>query len=156
MGRTLILGLGNPILSDDAVGIRIVETIEEIIGEIEGVDYVTGSISGMSFLDCIQGYDKLVLVDAVERGAPPGTLHYISLDELVRTLHFTSVHSLNLATAIELGRRAGMKIPPCISIYGVEVGNIIDFSMKMTAQVEKSVFTNAETIIEREFERSAG
>ncbi|OQX52354.1 MAG: hypothetical protein B5M53_08815 [Candidatus Cloacimonas sp. 4484_209] len=65
MKRTLILGLGNPILSDDAVGIRTVEKIEKLVGKKDGIDYVKDSVAGLRILDIINGYDKLIIVDAV-------------------------------------------------------------------------------------------
>ena len=150
MKKVLFLGLGNPILSDDAVGIRVVEEIESIMGDSEGMDFVAESMAGLRILDVIQGYDELVIVDAVEKGGVPGTLYKMSIEELDGTLHLTSIHSINLATAIRWGKEMGLVIPGRISIYGVEVENVSEFSEKMTSDVESSVKRNAEEIIGRE------
>lgn len=150
MRKLLFLGLGNPILSDDAVGIRVVDKIKSIMGDSNGIDFVTGSVAGLRILDVIQGYDELVIVDAIEKGGEPGTLYKIPIEDLEGTLHFTSLHSINLVTAIELGRKMSLKIPKRISIYGIEVKNVVKFSEKMTPEVEESIPKNAEEIIRRE------
>lgn len=150
MRKLLFLGLGNPILSDDAVGIRVVDKIKSIMGDSNGIDFVTGSMAGLRILDVIQGYDELVIVDAIEKGGEPGTLYKIPIEDLESTLHLTSLHSINLVTAIELGRKMNLKIPKRISIYGIEVKDVVKFSEKMTPEVEESIPKNAEEIIRRE------
>lgn len=150
MRKLLFLGLGNPILSDDAVGIRVVDKIKSIMGDSNGIDFVTGSMAGLRILDVIQGYDELVIVDAIEKGGEPGTLYKIPIEDLEGTLHLTSLHSINLVTAIELGRKMSLKIPKRISIYGIEVKDVVKFSEKMTPEVEESIPKNVEEIIRRE------
>lgn len=150
MRKLLFLGLGNPILSDDAVGIRVVDKIKSIMGDSNGIDFVTGSMAGLRILDVIQGYNELVIVDAIEKGGEPGTLYKIPIEDLEGTLHLTSLHSINLVTAIELGRKMSLKIPKRISIYGIEVKDVVKFSEKMTPEVEESIPKNAEEIIRRE------
>lgn len=150
MRKLLFLGLGNPILSDDAVGIRVVDKIKSIMGDSNGIDFVTGSMAGLRILDVIQGYNELVIVDAIEKGGEPGTLYKIPIEDLESTLHLTSLHSINLVTAIELGRKMSLKIPKRISIYGIEVKDVVKFSEKMTPEVEGSIPKNAEEIIRRE------
>ncbi|MCK4232917.1 hydrogenase maturation protease [candidate division WOR-3 bacterium] len=150
MKKLLFLGVGNPILSDDAVGIRVVEEIRSIVGDVRGVGFVTGSIAGLRILDVIQGYDDLVIVDAVEMDGEPGSLYKIELEELKNTIHLTSLHSINLATAMKWGREMGLKIPENISIYGIQIKNLLEFSENMTQEVEGSVKRNAREIIKRE------
>ena len=151
MKRTLILGLGNPILSDDAVGIRTVEKIEKLVGKKDGIDYVKDSVAGLRILDIINGYDKLIIVDAVEKGGKPGTLYKIPLSELDATIHLTSLHSINFAAAIKWGKEMGFKIPEDISIYGIEIIDVVNFSEKMTPEVQNSVERNALKIAGMEF-----
>jgi len=146
----LFLGLGNPILSDDAVGIRVVEEIKSIVGKKDGIEFTVGDIAGVDILDVIRGYDELVIVDAVKKGGTPGSLYTISLDELNDSIHLTSIHSINFATAMEFGRKMGIKVPSRISIYGIEVRDVVTFSEKMTREVEKSTRKNAQEIVNME------
>jgi len=148
--RILFLGLGNPILSDDGVGIRVVEEIKRILGERDGIYFDTGNINSLHILDAIQGYDKVVIVDAIKKGGKPGTLYHIPLEELEPTIHHTSLHTINLATAIDLGKRLSREMPTEISIYGIEVKDTERFSENLTPELEKRVPEIVEEVIKRE------
>jgi len=150
MAKILILGLGNPILSDDAVGIRIVEKIKSIIGEREGIDFDAGNMNSFHLLDIIEGYDRLVIVDAIKKGGEAGTLYNIPLEELDDTIHHSSIHTVNLATAIRFGQKMGELMPEYISIYGVEVEDIENFSEELTDKVKRAVPGITQEIIKRE------
>ena len=148
--NVLFLGMGNPILADDAVGIRVVEKMESLVDEGGNVEFASGSIAGLHLLDLITGFERLVVVDAIKIGGRPGTLHKISIEDLNHTRHFTSVHSINFVTAVEIGRKLGMDVPRKITIYGIEVSNAEEFSEKMTPEVEDSVNRNAREIVATE------
>lgn len=71
--KTLILGLGNTILSDDGVGIRIIEELQSRISDPD-ITVSETNVSGLSLLDIIIGYDKVIIVDAIQTvGGKPGT-----------------------------------------------------------------------------------
>ncbi len=120
--RVLVFGLGNPILGDDGVGIRVVEEMKKR-WKGEGVVFETGSVGGLKILDVLSGYDVVVIVDAMA-GENPGRLHILSPDDLEGTIHLTSPHTLSLRGAIELGKKLGYKMPEVIRIYGIEVNDI--------------------------------
>jgi len=117
--KVLFFGLGNPILADDAVGIRAVEELSRRIKR-PNCEFKTGSIGGLKILDEIQGYDRVVFVDAIV-GDEPGKFYELSLERLSRSFHLTSPHSVNLFTALELGRGLGLKMPEEIKIYVMEI-----------------------------------
>lgn len=62
--KIIVVGLGNPILSDDSVGIRVARVLNERITQ-PGINVVEASIAGLDFLDFLTGYDKAIIVDAV-------------------------------------------------------------------------------------------
>jgi hydrogenase maturation protease len=71
--KILILGLGNELLSDDAVGILAARVLKERLGD--KADVVESSLSGMALLDLLVGYERAILIDAVKTGrTPPGTI----------------------------------------------------------------------------------
>jgi hydrogenase maturation protease len=80
MMKTLVLGLGNPILSDDAVGIRIAEGLK-LKASVQ--DVVETSEAGVALLDYAVGYDKLVIIDSImtDKGKP-GELYKLGLEDL--------------------------------------------------------------------------
>jgi hydrogenase maturation protease len=138
--RTLLLGMGNPILTDDAVGVRLVQAIRGPLAGIEGLTVIEEcSIGGLSILDYIQGYDRMVVVDSVKTGAaPPGHWYRFDGRSLRETMNLNNVHDTNFATALELGRRLGMKIPAdeAIHIFAVEIEENTTFSEQLTPRVE--------------------
>jgi len=73
--RVLVFGLGNPILGDDGVGIRVVEEMKKR-WKGKGVVFETGSVGGLKILDVLSGYDVVVIVDAMA-GENPGRIHIL-------------------------------------------------------------------------------
>ncbi len=148
--KILFLGLGNPILSDDAVGLRVVEEIQELAGECGEVEFKTGCFGGLHIIDEIRGYDKVVIVDAIVRGGEPGTLYKLSLDDLDGTARLSSPHRINLPAAIKLGQKMENNIPEDITIYAVEAKNLTLFSTRLSPEIEARVRLIAEEIMRNE------
>ncbi len=150
MEKTLILGLGNPILSDDKVGIEVAHRIEE--KHNAGVDVIEASVGGLGLLDLIVGYEKLIVVDSIKtEGGKPGGLYRLELDDLERTIHTSSPHDTNFATAIEFGKRCGLSVPEHIDIYAIEIEDNTTFSEQLTPPVKKAVPQIVDTIVKEQF-----
>jgi hydrogenase maturation protease len=150
--RTLVLGLGNPILCDDAVGPKVALMMAERLEELPHVDVTEASVGGLRILDLVVGYKRLILIDAIRTGkAPPGTLIRLKPGDLTSSIHLASPHDVNLPTALELGRVHGLAIPETIHIYAVEVDDVSTFSEACTPAVERAVPEIAEEILRREF-----
>jgi hydrogenase maturation protease len=137
--QTLILGLGNPILCDDGVGIRVArELAARVISP--AVSVVETSGSGLSLVDILTGYHKAILVDAIITGRNrPGQILRLSVDDINATLHSTSLHDISLGQALELGKSLGAAMPEEIVIYGIEVSNVDTFSETCTPLVEQAI-----------------
>jgi hydrogenase maturation protease len=117
--KTVVLGLGNPLLHDDGAGI---EAINQLAG-VAGVDceLKTAAVGGLRILDQISGYDRAILVDAVMLGGSVGQVRRFEEADLVGDLHASCVHDLSLQEALLLGRSLEMPLPAQIVIYGIEV-----------------------------------
>jgi len=150
MPDILVLGLGNPILSDDRVGIEVAYRIEE--KHNAGVDVIEASVGGLGLLDLIVGYEKLIVVDSIKtEDGSPGALYRLELDDLERTIHTSSPHDTNFATAIEFGKRCGLSVPENIHIYAIEIEDNTTFSEQLTPPVEKAVPQIVDTIVKEQF-----
>ena len=135
--KTLILGFGNPILTDDAVGIRIAEELE---GEFPDITVVATSEAGLSILDEVTGYEKLVIIDSIKTGkGKPGELYKLTLEDLKPRSDFSSSHGLDIATAFKLGEKLGYPMPREVSIYAVEVKDNTTFGEECTPEIERSI-----------------
>ena len=146
--NTLILGLGNLILTDDGVGIKIARKLKEENPELEVIET---SEAGMAILDHIAGYDKLIIIDSIktERGKP-GELHKLELEDLKPAKDFPSSHGLDIATAFQLGQRLGYRMPNFISIYAVDIRDNSTFGEECTQEVEERIPFITKQIIEEE------
>lgn len=146
--NTLILGLGNLILTDDGVGIKIARKLKEENPELEVIET---SEAGMAILDHIAGYDKLIIIDSIktERGKP-GELHKLGLEDLKPAKDFTSSHGIDIATAFQLGQRLGYRMPNFISIYAVDIRDNSTFGEECTQEVEEKIPFITKQIIEEE------
>ena len=140
--RTLLLGFGNPILSDDAVGVRLARDFKASRAGRAGVDIVEEcSVGGMNLLDVCRGYQRAIVLDAIQTDpSRPGTWHHFTADALRETVHLTNIHDMNFATALELGRRLGLALPEPheIHILGVEIQDDRTFSEQMTPLLEQA------------------
>jgi hydrogenase maturation protease len=130
--RTLILGVGSSILTDDAVGLVIARRLSEKLGHRDDVDFRENEEGGFTLLEEAIGYDRLVVVDSILTGQPPGTVLRYDLSDLGRSIHVNSPHGLNLATVIAFGRGQGLDVPDKVMIYAIEVVDVLTFGEKLT------------------------
>ena len=146
--NTLILGIGNPILTDDGVGIKIARKLKGGNPELEVIEASEG---GFGLLDYVSGYDKLVIIDSIktEQGKP-GEFYKLELEDLKPAMDFTSSHGMGIATAFALGERLGYKMPPSVSIYAVEIKDNTTFAEECTEEVKERIPFITKQIIEEE------
>ena len=138
---TLILGLGNPILTDDGVGIHVVRAVQEVGVQAE-VTCVEASVGGLRLLDVLAGSDRVILVDAIQtREGEPGQIHRLGLDQVGISLHSGSTHDLSLTGALALGRQLGMKLPADddVVILAIEVADVLTFGEVCTPAVADAI-----------------
>ena len=137
--KTLILGLGNPFLSDDSVGFRVIQGLKAELSR-PGLTLMESSASGLGLLDLITGYDKVIIIDAIKtETGQAGKIYRLSSENLSDTRHSASPHDINLATALELGKKLGIALPQQIIIFAIEVVDVTTFSEKCTPEVEKAI-----------------
>jgi hydrogenase maturation protease len=80
--KTVVLGIGNLIMQDEGVGVRVVEALERDHAMPEGVTLIDGGTSAMEMLEDLSDLDRLIVVDAINAGESPGTLLRIEGDEV--------------------------------------------------------------------------
>ena len=133
------MGLGNPILSDDGVGCRIAIALKDLLHNPD-IDIMEASIAGLDFLDMLTGYDRTIIIDAIQTDkGTPGQIYRLGPEILASTRHAGTPHDVNLATALELGKRLNLKLPRKITIFAIEVEDVISFSEECTPEVEKAI-----------------
>ena len=132
MASTIIIGLGNPILSDDSVGIHAARRLAEVQKVREVAEVREVYAGGLRLLDVLAGYERAIIIDAMQTGAAPGTVRRFSIEDMPKTRNLASTHDADLPTALEAGKALGMKLPGEIVVFGIEAADTINFGEKLT------------------------
>ncbi len=139
---TIIVGLGNPILTDDGVGVYVARALANLLQESPDVTITEASVGGLRLMELLAGYDRAILIDAILDDSPPGAIMRMTMEALMArspTQHIASAHDTSLATAMKAGRRMGLHLPSEIIIYAISVDNVLDFGDTLTPMVAEAV-----------------
>lgn len=137
--KTLILGLGNPLLRDDGVGNRIARVLQKVIHDPEVTVIETNSV-GLGLLDFLPGYDRAIIIDAIQTPeGKAGQIRRLSLQDLATPEYPSTTHDIGLATALELGTKLGLALPKEIIILAIEVADVTTFSEDLTPKVKQAI-----------------
>ena len=136
--KTLVLGVGNPILTDDSVGICVANEIEKF--SLPNVEVIETSLAGISLLDYVVKYERLIIIDSIKTEKEiPGTLYKLKLEDIGTSSAPSYSHGMNIRTAIELGRKLGYEIPKIIEIYAIEIEDNTTFGEECTPAVKSKI-----------------
>jgi hydrogenase maturation protease len=138
--RLRVIGLGNALRGDDAVGLVVAQRVRELL---PGADVLELSGEPAELLEALgDGVERVVLIDAVTSGAPPGTVHRLDASEAALVVEAnTTTHGLGLAETIELGR-ALERLPSRLLVLGVE-----GRSFELGAPLSPDVARAAESLV---------
>ena len=138
--KTLIVGVGSPILGDDGVGIEVARRCKERFCHDSSITVAEIGTGGLSLLDIVPGYDRLILIDASISGSTAGTVQVLAEASLSGTVHLGMGHEADLSTTLALGRKlAGQPLPEEVHIVAVEVRSIDTFSENLSPEVKAAV-----------------
>lgn len=126
--EALVIGLGNPIMADDGLGLAALERLREGWSLPESVRLVDGGTWGMNLLHLIEGTSQLLLLDAIESGRPPGELVVLEREEVPRFLGLKlSPHQVDLREVLALAELRGA-LPEKLVVMGLQPGRVEMFS----------------------------
>ena len=147
--RTLIIGLGNPLVTDDSVGLRVVEKLRPLLADRTDVEVAEDYWGGLRLMERMIGFDRAIVVDAIQTGSPAGTVHLLTPDG-IPTQRSASAHDVNLSTALEFGRQAGAHLPENdqIRLVGIEAADILSFGEQCTPAVQAAIPRAVEIVLE--------
>lgn len=117
----VIIGIGNPYRGDDAVGYVVTQHLRQALTGCQDVRVLDLSGESTQLLSAWQGADLAIVVDAVQSGAPAGTVHRLDARQqpLPVTLWRCSTHAFGVAEALALARVL-QQLPPRLILYGIE------------------------------------
>lgn len=143
--KTLVLGLGNPILGDDGIGWRVVETLKKTCNEsFTSLPIETDclSVGGLSLMERMIDYDRVILVDAVLSGNHPvGFVSSSRLEQIPNPAqgHLSSTHDTTLHNALAAGRKIGVQLPEEIWVVTIEALTTYEFSEQLSPPVSNAI-----------------
>ena len=141
----LVLGAGNVLLSDEGVGVRVVEAMKEMMLP-DNVELLDGGTGAFDLLDVIAGRDKVIIIDAVKGGGEPGAIYRFRPDDIrIQKQHLMSAHQISLPDTLAMAKFAGCS-PRDVIIYGVEPKRL-DWGMELSPEVAAVVPKVMELIV---------
>lgn len=162
--KTIVIGLGNPILGDDGVGWKVAEEVKKQLTSprfrhpssagsgdgVEGyIDVEFLSLGGMSLMESLIGYDRAILIDAIASDHERGAVILSTLSDMpdYSALHTTSTHDTSLQNALKLGKSLGAKLPDEVIVVGITTDQTFDFGEDLTPPVAAAVPEAARIVI---------
>jgi hydrogenase maturation protease len=153
--KTLIIGLGNPILGDDGVGWKIAKEVEKRLLTVNRQSSIVTeclSLAGISLMEQIVGYQRVILIDSLNTGQhPQGTVVTFTLNDLPDLTygHSASAHDLSLKNALKLGRSMGAELPrnENVIVVAIEAAHVYDFTEELTPAIAKIVPEAVDTVM---------
>ena len=138
MPEILVLGLGNDILSDDAVGLLVVRQLRDEFAHDSRVEVRETQEMGLALLDYLSGHREAILVDSIQTGTvPAGALHELDADGLKRIAGGTP-HFLGVGETLALGRQLGLPMPSRVRIFAVEVADVQTVGMRLSPAIQQA------------------
>jgi hydrogenase maturation protease len=137
---TLVLGLGNDLLSDDGFGPAVAAACQANLAARDDVLVCSAAVAGFNLLDLLAGYRRALIVDVVQTGQlPAGTLMEWPLQRAPAARTLGGSHQIDLSTALELGRALGYALPSEISLLVAEAADLLTVREQLTPALAMAV-----------------
>jgi len=148
--RSIVIGIGNPFRTDDAVGLHVVHRLGELLRDRVDVCTVELHAGGMRLMEAMAGFDRAIVIDAsVSPQGRPGTLRWLEPPEWPRARNTCSTHDVSLGLALEFGRLAGLSLPGEIRVLAVEAEDVETIGETLTPEVAKVVPAVIEAVLQQ-------
>jgi len=141
-GRTVVLGLGNPVLCDDGVGLAVVAALKRLLdaAPIPGADVLMSTRAGFELIDLLRDYRRAILVDCLALPDPqPGRVRRLSLHDVSGSTRLVNAHELSVGVAFQLAERMGIRMPTEVEILAVEAADTSTICEELTPAVQAAV-----------------
>lgn len=130
-----VLGLGNILLRDEGVGVNVVNILKSKFLFSPPILLLDGGTLGFSLINEIQDCSKLIIIDAVKTGEPPGTLYRFSREDIeAKISHVLSAHDIGFLEVLQQWHLEG--ISPEVIMFGIEPEDISSWGTELTATVQ--------------------
>lgn len=137
---TIIIGIGNPVLSDDSVGIKVAHMLARELRSRPDVETRELWAGGLRLMEALDGHERAIIIDAiVSPGGKPGSIYTLNPSDLRQSRNTCCAHDAGLQEALELGTMLGLNLPGQITIWAIEAHDVETFSENLTGDVKRAV-----------------
>jgi hydrogenase maturation protease len=137
--RSLLIGLGNPLLSDDAVGLLVAQRVHTLLN-LPGLDLRELAVGGVELMETLIGYSRGVIIDAIiTPDGKPGDLYQLDIWNCPPTRHTCMSHEIDLLDGLRLAQQLRLPVPGRLHLYAIEVADPFTFGNRMTERVKRSI-----------------
>ena len=148
--KTVVIGIGNPILSDDGLGIKAVNILRSFYADkrentgdgscVGFMEFTEASTGGINLMEHMAGFQRAIVIDSIVTGRhKAGTVFKFIYPDIPYTRNTVSTHDMDLPAAIEIGRYLGISLPSEIIIFAVEARDVANFGEVLTEEVEAAI-----------------
>jgi hydrogenase maturation protease len=144
--KTIVVGLGNPILSDDGAGPRVAAELKGLLGESD-IEIEEANVGGLGLMSLLAGYQRAIIVDAIQTvNGTPGEIYQLDLAAFERSRSTGPLHDLDLLSALRIGRISGMTLPDMVEVFAIEAEDVCTFGEECSPLVSQAIPVCAEMI----------
>jgi hydrogenase maturation protease len=134
--KTLVVGLGNKLLSDEGSGVKTIEMLEKERNIPENFHLLDGGTAGYTLIDCMKDFERIIIIDAVKGGNRPGTIYHLSFEDIMKRPDLKlSGHQIDLPEVLLLAKKLGEL--PQVLLIGIEPENI-GYGMELSPHVKSA------------------
>lgn len=143
MKKLLILGVGNILLRDEGVGVRVVEKIRDKHRVPDDVELIDGGTLGLTLIPYLEGREAVFIVDAIDRGGRPGEIFRIEGDGIddVYNSRKLSAHQIGLREILSLSKLQNI-LPERVCLFGIQPRSVdvgLDLSEPVSASIDELI-----------------
>jgi hydrogenase maturation protease len=142
MSKLAVVGIGNLLMQDEGIGVQVIKELEKMKCLSEEIDLIDAGVNTYDMVDVLCQYEHLIIVDAMQAGAEPGTIYRAPLEELglQPDKNITSLHEMHFIEAIRMVNLMGFY--PEVLVFGIEPKTIqigLELTPEIAAQVPRII-----------------
>jgi hydrogenase maturation protease len=144
--RITVAGIGNPLMRDEGIGVRVVETLGAALRFPDNVTLLDAGTMGMGVLNLFQDCDYMLVVDAVDgTGEPPGTVVRLTPEDLAPNQVMHSLHDVRLVDVLSAAELVGIR--PTVECVGIQIEDMGTLAIGLSPAVEAAIPSAVEAVL---------
>lgn len=148
--HTLVLGIGNTLLSDEGIGVHVIYHLQQHHGELPNTTMIDGGTLSFTLAAEIEQADNLIVIDAAQLNAEPGTVRTFvdeEMDHFLGSGNQRSVHEVGLLDLMHISRMTG-RFPQRRLLIGIQPQKL-DWGESPTAHVGAAIPLACQQVVDQ-------